>query len=172
MNAFGTIDHRWNGAILTSGRPPLTAAELVKHPEFEHVTWDLKPATKGKVAVAEGRGGPLQISYELHGNGPTKLVVGATSSHHFPIFLDRVWPSFMSNIVGIVIAICISEQQVVSTELLLRALISFLVDYGLSRLEDNMAAANQRLRSWSKHEPGSEYEIFVFDFRQQRGWGI
>lgn len=53
----------------------------MKHPEFEHVTWDLKPAIKGKVAVADGRGGPIQISYELHGNGPTKLVVGVTSSH-------------------------------------------------------------------------------------------
>lgn len=64
---------------MTDGRPPLTAAELLKHPEYEHVTWDLKPAQKGKVAVAEGRGGPIQISYEVHGNGPTKLVVGTTS---------------------------------------------------------------------------------------------
>lgn len=54
--------------------PPLSAAELVKHPEFEHVTWPLKPAEKGKAAVAEGRGGPVQISYEIHGNGPMKLV--------------------------------------------------------------------------------------------------
>ncbi|CAD6594382.1 MAG: hypothetical protein ASARMPREDX12_008758, partial [Alectoria sarmentosa] len=62
------------------GRPPLTAAELLKHPEYEHVTWDLKPAQKGKVAVAEGRGGPIQISYEVHGNGPTKLVVGVNGA--------------------------------------------------------------------------------------------
>ena len=61
---------------LTFGRVPLSAAELVKHPEFKHVTWALKPAKKGKVDVAKGRGGPLQIAYEIHGNGPTKLVVG------------------------------------------------------------------------------------------------
>ena len=46
---------------LTCGRPPLTAAELVKHPEFEHVTWALKPAKKGKIAVAEVRGGPIRM---------------------------------------------------------------------------------------------------------------
>ena len=63
-----------------SPRPPLSAVELVKHPEFEHVTWPLKPAEKGKVAVAKGRGGPIQISYEVHGTGPMKLVVGTTFS--------------------------------------------------------------------------------------------
>ena len=40
------------------------------------MTWPLKPAEKGKFAVAKGRGGPIQISYEIHGTGPTKLVVG------------------------------------------------------------------------------------------------
>ena len=53
----------------------------MQHPEFQHVTWALKPAKKGKVDVAEGRGGPLQIAYEIHGNGPTKLVVSTTNPH-------------------------------------------------------------------------------------------
>ena len=53
----------------------LTAEEIVKHPEFEHVVWDLKPAKKGKAVVAEERGGPIRIAYEIHGNGSTKLVV-------------------------------------------------------------------------------------------------
>ena len=70
---------------LTFGRPPLIAAELVKHPEFEHVTWALKPAKKGKIAVAEVRGGPIKISYEVHGIGPTKLVVGISSFHRFSV---------------------------------------------------------------------------------------
>ena len=56
-------------------RAPLSAAEIIQHPEFEHVVWDLKPAKKGKTTVAHGRGGPIQIAYEIHGNGPTKLVV-------------------------------------------------------------------------------------------------
>ena len=57
--------------------PPLTAAEIVQHPEFEHVTWDLPPTKKGKVAVAKGRGGPLDIAYEVHGHGPIHLLVRA-----------------------------------------------------------------------------------------------
>ena len=59
----------------------------MRHPEFKHVTWALKPARKGKVDVAKGRGGPLQIAYEIHGNGPTKLVVGITYPRDF--FLKR-----------------------------------------------------------------------------------
>lgn len=57
-------------------RTPLTAAELIKHPEFEHVIYDLQPTKKGKVTVAQGRGGPFNIAYEIHGHGPIHLVVG------------------------------------------------------------------------------------------------
>ncbi|KAL6713417.1 hypothetical protein ACLMJK_008882 [Lecanora helva] len=53
---------------------PLSAAQIVEHPEYQHVIWDLKPLKKGKVSVAKGRGGPIQIAYEIHGNGPTKIV--------------------------------------------------------------------------------------------------
>jgi len=56
-------------------RAPLTAAELIEHPEFQTVTWDLKPSAKGDVNVAVGRGGPIKIAYEVHGNGPIHLVV-------------------------------------------------------------------------------------------------
>jgi hypothetical protein len=31
---------------------PMTADELLKHPEYEHTIWDLKPTKAGKVAVA------------------------------------------------------------------------------------------------------------------------
>ncbi|KAF2758057.1 alpha/beta-hydrolase [Pseudovirgaria hyperparasitica] len=54
---------------------PLTAAELQAHPEFKHVTWDLKPEKKESVAVANGRGGPINIAYEVHGHGDIHLVV-------------------------------------------------------------------------------------------------
>jgi hypothetical protein len=53
----------------------MTASELEAHPEFPYVTWDLKPTRKGKLAVAAKRGGPLNISYEVHGDGPRKIVV-------------------------------------------------------------------------------------------------
>jgi hypothetical protein len=60
---------------LNDDRPQLTAAELVQHPEFQHVTWNLRPTKAGKATVAEGRGGPLDIAYEVHGHGPIRLVV-------------------------------------------------------------------------------------------------
>jgi hypothetical protein len=53
----------------------LTAAELEAHPEFPYITWDLKPRIKAKLPVAAIRGGPINISYEVHGDGPRKLVV-------------------------------------------------------------------------------------------------
>ncbi|KAF6222721.1 hypothetical protein HO133_000768 [Letharia lupina] len=91
--------------------PPLSAAELVKHPEFQHVTWALDPAKKGKIAVAEGRGGPIQISYQIHGNGPTKLVVGTTSSHHFSIKAERALRSSASKSVGTNVEIALSSGR-------------------------------------------------------------
>jgi hypothetical protein len=56
-------------------RAPMTAAELEAHPEFPHVTWDLKPTKKGRIPVAAKRGGPLNISYEVHGHGSRRIVV-------------------------------------------------------------------------------------------------
>ncbi|KAK5154037.1 hypothetical protein LTR04_006119, partial [Oleoguttula sp. CCFEE 6159] len=47
---------------------------IIEHPEFKHITWDLKPTKKGKVQVAKSRGGPFSIAYEVHGNGPIHLV--------------------------------------------------------------------------------------------------
>jgi len=54
---------------------PMTAAELILHPEYTHITWDLQPAEEGKAAVAIGRGGPINIAYEIHGHGNRHLVV-------------------------------------------------------------------------------------------------
>ena len=53
----------------------LKASELEKHPEFPYLTWDLKPSKKAKLPVAASRGGPLNLAYEVHGNGPRKLIV-------------------------------------------------------------------------------------------------
>jgi hypothetical protein len=54
---------------------PMTAEELQKHPEYDHTIWDLKPEKKGKVTVANGRGGPIDIAYEVHGKGDRHMVV-------------------------------------------------------------------------------------------------
>lgn len=56
----------------------MTAAEVQAHPEFPHITWDLKPRSKGTLAVAKSRGGPVDIAWEVHGNGEIKMVVSTT----------------------------------------------------------------------------------------------
>jgi hypothetical protein len=56
---------------------PLSAAEVQAHPEFPYITWDLKPQSKGKLSVAKTRGGPLDIAWEVHGEGENKMVVSA-----------------------------------------------------------------------------------------------
>ncbi|KAF1832889.1 alpha/beta-hydrolase [Decorospora gaudefroyi] len=53
---------------------PLTAEELLQHPEYPHTIWDLKPQQQGKASVAKDRGGPLNIAYEVHGKGHRHLV--------------------------------------------------------------------------------------------------
>lgn len=53
----------------------LTAEEVLGHPEYPHVNWDLKPEKRETINVAAGRGGPFKLAYELHGRGPRKIVV-------------------------------------------------------------------------------------------------
>ncbi|CAI4219284.1 unnamed protein product [Parascedosporium putredinis] len=48
-------------------------AETLKHPAFAGTIWKLEPHSKGRCPVAKGRGGPLQIAYELHGDGPIRV---------------------------------------------------------------------------------------------------
>ena len=55
---------------------PLLPAEQIKaHPGFKKLDWDLPPVKEGNCAVARGRGGPLDLWYEVHGTGDIKLVV-------------------------------------------------------------------------------------------------
>lgn len=55
---------------------PLKAAEIIAHPAFKTVEWDLKPSKDGFADVARGRpGGPFKLKWEVHGQGPVKLVV-------------------------------------------------------------------------------------------------
>ncbi|KAL8304893.1 hypothetical protein RB600_007995 [Gaeumannomyces tritici] len=50
-----------------------TVEEVLKHPAFPTSTWRLVPTRSGRLPVAEGRGGPLKISWEIHGSGPIKI---------------------------------------------------------------------------------------------------
>ncbi|KAL2261159.1 hypothetical protein VTK26DRAFT_4633 [Humicola hyalothermophila] len=52
-----------------------TVAEVLKHPAFPTAIWQLEPDRKGSVPVAEGRGGPFNMSWEIHGVGAIKLVL-------------------------------------------------------------------------------------------------
>jgi hypothetical protein len=72
---------------------PLAAAEIIQNPEFPNVIWDLKPTQSGKVAVAEGRGGPFDIAYEIHGTGDIRLVVRSIQDDlHFEIAFTSTYP--------------------------------------------------------------------------------
>ncbi|KAL8393196.1 hypothetical protein RB595_003119 [Gaeumannomyces hyphopodioides] len=51
-----------------------TVEEVLKHPAYPTSTWRLVPTRSGRLPVAEGRGGPLNISWEIHGSGPCKIV--------------------------------------------------------------------------------------------------
>jgi hypothetical protein len=64
----------------------MTPEELLAHPEYNHLIWDLKPSRQGKVAVAKSRGGPINIAYEIHGHGKTHLVVSCSISSLTPVF--------------------------------------------------------------------------------------
>ncbi|KAH6609414.1 hypothetical protein Trco_002760 [Trichoderma cornu-damae] len=51
------------------------AEDTVKHPAFASVVWALEPHRAGKLEAAKGRGGPIKIAWEIHGDGPTKVVL-------------------------------------------------------------------------------------------------
>ena len=61
---------------MSNPAPPLTVAQLQRHPDFNNAIWDLKPTDKGEVNVAKGRGGPSKIAYEILGDGEHEIVVG------------------------------------------------------------------------------------------------
>ena len=54
----------------------LSPEEIVNHPEYAHVNWDLKYEKRELIDVAKDRGGPFKLAYELHGHGPRHIVVG------------------------------------------------------------------------------------------------
>jgi hypothetical protein len=58
----------------------LSAQELVEHPGYKHLKWNLPVDEDGHVEVAKGRsGGPFKIWYEKHGKGDNRIVVGNVS---------------------------------------------------------------------------------------------
>lgn len=49
--------------------------DVLEHPTYPSTIWQLKPDQQGKLSVAEDRGGPFNIAWEVHGHGDIKLVV-------------------------------------------------------------------------------------------------
>lgn len=70
---------------------PLTAAEILAHPEFPYVNWNLAPTRKERIVVGRGRGGPFRIAYEIHGRGPIRTIVSTSSMKTF-------WPHPVSHV--------------------------------------------------------------------------
>ncbi|KAL7628848.1 hypothetical protein AAE478_000363 [Parahypoxylon ruwenzoriense] len=49
--------------------------QVTKSPAFPTAIWKLEPHRSGLLPVAADRGGPLNISWEVHGDGPVKLIL-------------------------------------------------------------------------------------------------
>lgn len=52
-----------------------TGEETMKHPAYASALWDLQPSKKGRLTVGASRGSPATLAWEIHGRGPTKLVL-------------------------------------------------------------------------------------------------
>lgn len=49
----------------------------MKHPSYPSTIWNLEPDRQGKCHVAKDRDGPFDIAWEIHGHGPSKIIVTA-----------------------------------------------------------------------------------------------
>ncbi|OTB02930.1 hypothetical protein M426DRAFT_322175 [Hypoxylon sp. CI-4A] len=52
-----------------------SAEDVVKNPAFPTAMWQLEPHQSGVLPVAAGRGGPFNVAWEVHGDGPIKLIL-------------------------------------------------------------------------------------------------
>ncbi|KAI1419615.1 Alpha/Beta hydrolase protein [Xylaria sp. FL1777] len=60
---------------MTTVSPFPSVDEIVQTEAFPTVIWQLEPNREGMLPVAAGRGGPFNIHWEVHGDGPVKLVL-------------------------------------------------------------------------------------------------
>ncbi|PNH44313.1 hypothetical protein VD0004_g3328 [Verticillium dahliae] len=52
-----------------------SAEETINHPAYPGAVWNLEPHKKGLLPCAKDRGGPVNISWEVHGDGPRKIIL-------------------------------------------------------------------------------------------------
>lgn len=133
---------------------PLSAAEVQAHPEFPYITWNLKPKSQGKLSVAKNRGGPLDIAWEVHGEGENKMVVSVFSSAFRHLFYLPI--SYGSTIeyqprALVFVAFHNARSMCVKSRRKYGPNSAFVisVDYGAWWTQDLMAETNQRLLSHS-----------------------
>ena len=69
----------WSQLTCSSDRrtkhPGLEA--IVGHSAFPGTVWNLEPRQSGLLPVARSRGGPINIKWEIHGQGKIKVVVSS-----------------------------------------------------------------------------------------------
>ncbi|KAI1431133.1 Alpha/Beta hydrolase protein [Xylaria sp. CBS 124048] len=63
----------WKCAATVNSFP--SVEEIVKSEAFTSAVWQLEPHRQGMLPVAAGRGGPFRIHWEVHGDGPVKLIL-------------------------------------------------------------------------------------------------
>lgn len=73
-NVDGGIISRLTRKSLCRKKSPGIEA-IVRHPAFPGTIWNLEPRQSGLLPVAWDRGGPINISWEIHGHGKIKIVV-------------------------------------------------------------------------------------------------
>ena len=67
--------NRYNYKLMNIRSKRPTVAEVLADPLYEQTLFKLTPTKSGKLPVAKGRGGPIDIEWEVHGHGDIKLVV-------------------------------------------------------------------------------------------------
>ncbi|RFU32565.1 hypothetical protein B7463_g3783, partial [Scytalidium lignicola] len=60
--------------ILRNGTIVEPDYEILDHESYPYTVWKLVPTQEGRFPVAKGRGGPFNVSWEVHGEGDIKLV--------------------------------------------------------------------------------------------------
>ena len=63
--------------------------ETTNHPAYPSAVWNLKPDRNGLFPAAKDRGGPVNIAWEIHGTGPTKLLVSDVFFSFLSLYAHR-----------------------------------------------------------------------------------
>jgi len=74
---------------------------VLQHPAFPTAIWQLQPDRSGMAPVAESRGGPINICWEVHGEGPIKLIVSCITPPPSPGQIPKTPHQFVMGLGGL-----------------------------------------------------------------------